>query len=327
MMPIVSSMPILVLYPHRRCNCRCVMCDIWKDRSEQEISFDVLQRHMEDIRKLNVRWIVFSGGEPLMHSDLFRLTALIRSAGIRVTILTTGLLLEANARQIAENVDDVIVSLDGPPTVHDQVRRVSGAFLRLQAGVAALHECDPCFSVSARTTIQRLNHSYIRETARTAREIGFRSISFLAADISSEAFHRTKALDVVGQSKLALDQEQVEELRAQFSGLLTDWHGTGFVAENEGKLERIIRHFQSHLQRNEPIAPRCNAPWVSAVLESDGTVLPCFFQRPIGSVAQDRSLLEVLNGPEAVEFRSSLNVSTNSICKRCVCSLNWTGQA
>src|SRR5947209_18752442 len=86
----LSSMPILILYPHRRCNCRCVMCDIWKDESRDELSLDEIARHMEDIRRLNVRWVVLSGGEPLMHSDLFRLTALIRSAGIRVTILTTG---------------------------------------------------------------------------------------------------------------------------------------------------------------------------------------------------------------------------------------------
>ena len=42
---------------------------------------------------LGVRWVVFSGGEPLMHSDLFRLSDRLRESGIRTTILTTGLLL------------------------------------------------------------------------------------------------------------------------------------------------------------------------------------------------------------------------------------------
>ncbi|HYM11884.1 MAG TPA: SPASM domain-containing protein, partial [Bryobacterales bacterium] len=70
----------------------------------------------------------------------------------------------------------------------------------------------------------------------------------------------------------------------------------------------------------EPVAPRCNAPWVSAVVESDGTVRPCFFHQPVGSV-RGRGLREVLNSPQAVEFRRSLDVSTNPICRRCVCSL------
>jgi hypothetical protein len=33
------------------------------------------------------------------------------------------------------------------------------------------------------------------------------------------------------------------------------------------------------------VAPRCNAPWVSAVVETDGAVRPCFFQQAIGNLA------------------------------------------
>ncbi|MFL6450140.1 MAG: radical SAM protein [Bryobacteraceae bacterium] len=322
MNPTLTALPVLVLYPHRRCNCRCVMCDIWKDRSADEISPDDLERHLDDISRLKVQWIVLSGGEPLMHSDLFRLTALIRSRGIRVTILTTGLLLEHHARSIVESVDDVIVSLDGPPPIHDQVRRVPGAFTRIACGIAALHQLNPEFPVSARSTVQRLNYRYVRETARLVRQLGFRSISFLAADMTSQAFNRTTALNVLGQAKLALDEGQISELSVEFSGLWSDWAGTDFLVEDRPKLHRILQHFRAQLGVTEPVAPRCNAPWVSAVLESDGTVRPCFFQDPIGK-AGESSLLEVVNGPQAVAFRSSLDVSTDSICKRCVCSLNW----
>jgi hypothetical protein len=42
-------------------------------------------------------------------------------------------------------------------------------------------------------------------------------------------------------------------------------------------------------------------------------------------VGAGASLREVLNGPEAISFRSSLDVSTNTVCRRCVCSLNWKG--
>jgi MoaA/NifB/PqqE/SkfB family radical SAM enzyme len=99
----------------------------------------------------------------------------------------------------------------------------------------------------------------------------------------------------------------------------------GFVVESPEKLRRIVDHFRAHLQLQLPVAPRCNAPWVSAVLESDGVVRPCFFHRPIGTVGQGASLLEVLNGPEAIRFRQGLDVATNAVCRRCVCSLNWNG--
>lgn len=65
---------------------------------------------------------------------------------------------------------------------------------------------------------------------------------------------------------------------------------------------------------------QCSAPWVSAVTEADQSVRPCYFQPQIGSVS-NQSLLEVLNSPETLAFRESLDVTSDAICERCVCSL------
>lgn len=101
---------------------------------------------------------------------------------------------------------------------------------------------------------------------------------------------------------------------SEFQARVKDWAAKG-----------AVHHFRSHLGLLPPVAPRCNAPWVSAILESDGTVRPCFFHRPIGKVGKDISLVEVLNGPEAIRFRVDLDISSNAVCRRCVCSLNWKG--
>src|SRR5580693_7974680 len=190
MNPVLESLPVLILYPHNRCNCRCVMCDIWKTDTVQEISAAELERHGEDIARLSVQWVVFSGGEPLMHSDLFRLCRFLRKRNIRTTLLSTGLLIERNASQIVDCIDDVIVSLDGPPEIHDAIRRVPRAFDLLAAGVSALHRRKPDLAVSARSTVQSQNCAHLRATVDAARDIGLRSISFLATDVSSEAFNR-----------------------------------------------------------------------------------------------------------------------------------------
>ena len=168
----IESLPILVLSPHSRCNCRCVMCDIWKITAAEEITADDLASHMADITKLGVRWVVFSGGEPLMHSDLFRLAAVLKTRPVRTTMLTTGLLLEANAARIVESIDDVIVSLDGPAEVHDRIRRVPGAFEELRKGVAALREVSAQYPVAGRCTVQRANHRHLCETVSAARQLG-----------------------------------------------------------------------------------------------------------------------------------------------------------
>src|SRR5688572_3148274 len=300
---VIEELPILILYPHSRCNCRCLMCDIWKIDTIKELSVADLEHHAGDIEALAVRWVVFSGGEPLMHSDLFRLSDRLRSAGIRTTILTTGLLLEKHARPIVNGIDDVIVSLDGPAEVHNRIRRTQRAFKLLSEGIRALHFTKSDFPISARCTIQRENFSCLRETMRTATNLGLRSISFLAADVTSTAFNRPERWPAEKQKQVALSVDEVDSLEKEISGLLEEMEDcSGFVLETPEKLLRIVDHFRAHLGMVEPVSHRCNAPWVSAVVESDGTVRPCFFHKPIGNIRED-SLRRILNGPQAVEFR------------------------
>jgi MoaA/NifB/PqqE/SkfB family radical SAM enzyme len=71
----------------------------------------------------------------------------------------------------------------------------------------------------------------------------------------------------------------------------------------------------------EPEAPRCNAPWVSAVLETDGTVRPCFFHEPIGN-AREESLAAVINGPSRDPLsRDSAGRGESDLSAVCVLAL------
>jgi Fe-coproporphyrin III synthase len=296
------------------------MCDIWKDTSQTEISCADLSGHLEDIQRLGVQWVVFSGGEPLMHSDLFRLADLLRSCGIRVTLLSTGLLLERHAAEIASRVDDLIVSLDGPPAIHDRIRRVPGAYRRLAAGVNSVKKHNSALRITGRCTVQRLNHDHIVETANHARQLGLASISFLAVDVTSTAFNRAQPWDPARRSSITLTESEIGKLEREFDALDQRWIETGFIAENRNKLLRIVRHFRADLSLIERESPQCNAPWVSAVVETDGTVRPCFFQPSIGSLRTE-GLFEIMNSFQAQLFRSSLDIATNPTCQKCVCSL------
>jgi Fe-coproporphyrin III synthase len=318
---LLRSLPVLTLNPYNRCNCRCVMCDIWRARGTQMLGIEDLERQTSDIETLGVRQIVFSGGEPLLHADLCGLSDHVRKRGVATTVLTAGLLLEENAHSLAWRTDAVIVSLDGPPQVHDRIRRVAGAFQRMAAGIRALHAEKPGYPVGARCTVQRLNHSLLRETTKTAVELGLQSISFLAADVTSTAFNRPAGWSAARQSEVSLDETEASELEEEIERLIGILPGyAGFVLETPEKLRRIGLHYRAQLGLSEPVAPRCNAPWVSAVIASDGAVRPCFFHKAVGSIGR-QTLAEVINGREAVEFRRALDVSQDLICRRCVCSL------
>ena len=323
MTSVISKLPVLILYPHGRCNCRCVMCDIWKSADAREITAEELRRHIADIERLGVEWVVLSGGEPLMHSDLFRLCSMLRPMGIRITLLSSGILLERYAEKIATHIDDVIVSLDGPREIHDMIRRVRGAYGKLEAGVRKIRSFDPTFAIRARCTVQQLNCAHLVETVAAAREIGLGGLSFLAADVTSTAFNRAVLWSLERQTSVSLTLDHLPILEREIESLVSAGECGKFVAESAVKLHRIMERFRAQLGTGEPAAPICNAPWISAVIEADGTIRPCFFQPAIGTLEGGASLADVLNSPRALAFRESLDVPSNPICQRCVCSLNW----
>lgn len=318
---MLQRLPILILNPFSRCNCRCHMCDIWRRTGTHSLNRHTLEHHLDSLQGLDLKWVVLSGGEPLMHPDLFGICAALRARSLRVTVLTTGLLLGRYAREVTEQVDDLIVSLDGPPAIHDFIRGVDGAFCRLAAGVDAVRALRPSLPITARCTVQRRNHAHLRGTVAAARDLGLNSISFLAADVQSTAFNRPGGWPAERQEEIALSEEQIPHLEAEVEGLIAGGECARFVAESPEKLRRVVAHFRALLGICEAVAPRCNAPWVSAVIEADGAVRPCFFHPPVGKIDQDTTLRSVINGFEAVCFRSNLDVARNSICKRCVCSL------
>lgn len=327
----IHTLPVVVLMPHSRCNCRCVMCDIWKanDR-QQELSRDDLAPHLETFGALGVRSVVLSGGEPLMHSNLWTLCELLEEQGVRITLLSTGLSLERQAQHVVRWCDEVIVSLDGPQPVHDRIRGIPRAFDRLAGGVNALRRVDPHYRVTGRCVVQRLNYEHLPGTIEAAHDIPLNQISFLAADVTTEAFNRPVPWDGARAAEVGLEPEEARSLSHILEEVIKDFRGdfeSGFIAEPPDKLRRIARHFLAFSGQCEPDPPTCNAPWVSTVIEADGTVRPCFFHPPLGNI-HEAPLDEILNAERSVAFRRNLDVANDEICRRCVCTLHlspWRG--
>ncbi len=321
----IHTLPVVVLMPHSRCNCRCVMCDIWKanDR-KQELSRDDLAPHLEAFGALGVRSVVLSGGEPLMHSNLWTLCELLEEQGVRITLLSTGLSLERHAQQVVQWCNEVIVSLDGPQPVHDRIRRVPRAFDRLAAGVNAIRRVDPQYRVTGRCVVQRLNYEHLPGTIEAAHDIPLNQISFLAADLTTEAFNRPLRWDEARASEVGLEPEEAREFERILEEVIVSAGAdleSGFIAEPADKLRRIAGHFLALNGQCEHAPPTCNAPWVSTVIEADGTVRPCFFHSPLGNI-HETPLDQILNADRAIEFRRNLDVATDEICRRCVCTLH-----
>ena len=321
----LESLPILALSVHSACNCRCVMCDIWKANSDKrEMSAAELQSHVAGMRALRVQRVMLTGGEPLLHSNLWALCQRLRQERIRITLVTTGLLIAQHAADIAANVDELVVSVDGAPDVHDAIRRTRGGFVRIERGLRLLHNYAPRPRLTVRSVVQRDNHARLVQTIEAVRGLEVDALSFLAADVSSTAFNRAQPWSPERQSEIALSRDQLMTLAAAIAEVEGRCHEaieSGFVVGGVRTLWRIHDYYSGLQDLGALPLVRCNAPWVSAVLEPGGVLRPCFFHAPY-AYAAGQSLEEAVNAPAAVAFRRGLNVTTNETCRQCVCTLS-----
>ena len=321
----ITALPIAILMPHSACNCKCVMCDIWKGNHRlRQLTESDVEDLMGSLQRLGTRRVLMSGGEALLNPNFFRLCTILKRSDIRITLLSTGLALARHADDIVQWVDDIIVSLDGDEKGHDQIRNIPGAFRKMREGIQAIRVRKPDYRITGRTVIHRLNFRNLPGIIEAAVELGLQQISFLPADVTSEAFNRTDPWDEPRQHEILPAREELAELVDVLQQVVRQHQPlfeSRFIAESPAKFMKIAEYYTASYGLNSFPYKRCNAPWVSAVVEADGTVRPCFFLPEMGNIHR-QPLETILNSPEAIAFRHSLDMDTNATCMRCVCSLN-----
>ncbi|HKO81811.1 MAG TPA: radical SAM protein [Chitinophagaceae bacterium] len=321
---VITALPIAILMPHSACNCRCVMCDIWKDNKNlKQLTEHDIKDLMVSLKKLGTQQVLMSGGEALLNPNFFRFCEILQERNIKVSLLSTGLTLKKNAEQLVKWVNDIIVSLDGNETIHNQVRNIPDAYQKLKEGVQYIKSINPGFRITARTVIHRLNFRYWPAIINTAKEMGLDQISFLPADVSSHAFNREVLWSDQRQHEILIHQNELPEFKIITETVIKYITGytPHFVAESPEKLRKIYNYYAAFYGLNLFPYKKCNAPWVSTVVEADGTVRPCFFHAPLGNI-REQPLESILNSDESIRFRKELDMEKNNTCIKCVCYLN-----
>jgi MoaA/NifB/PqqE/SkfB family radical SAM enzyme len=312
-------LPLVIFFPTSRCNSRCVSCDWWKCSGAGDLALEEIEQVADTLPGLGTRLVLFSGGEPLLRPEVFDAAGMFRRRGLALHLLTSGVLLERCVEEVASHFSRVIVSLDAATeTLYHAVRGVA-ALTMVERGVARLRRLAPNLPVTARATLHRMNYRELPRLIDHAHAMALDGISFLPADISSQAFGRDR---LPSDGTLALNRREI----AEFCDVIDDTLLThandfesGFVMESPARLRRLPMYY-SALTGDTPFPSiTCNAPYMSVVIEADGVVRPCFFHAPVGNIRS--TPLDVIVDQNLRTFRRTLDVGSNPVCTKCVCSM------
>ncbi len=124
--------PVVIWNLTRRCNLTCKHCyAISSDKVYPgELSTPQIYATLDDLKAFGVPVVILSGGEPLLHPDIWKISAYTRDLGFYTTLSTNGVLIDTNnIGQIVDMRYDYLgISLDGLEKTHDSFRGMQGAF-------------------------------------------------------------------------------------------------------------------------------------------------------------------------------------------------------
>lgn len=151
--------PVVIWNLIRRCNLTCKHCYTTSADIDfpGELTTPEIYRVMDDLKTFKVPVLILSGGEPLLHPDIFNISRRAKDMGFYVALSSNGTKISV------DNIDEIAaidyqyigVSLDGIKDTHDRFRRVTGSFDEALRGI---HLClEKGIKVGIRFTLTRDN--------------------------------------------------------------------------------------------------------------------------------------------------------------------------
>ncbi len=172
--------PVVVYNCTNRCNLKCLHCYSSSDlsRCHGELTTAQAKQLLSQLTQVNCPVVLFSGGEPLLRSDLFELLAEAKRLKLRAVISSNGTLIDsAAAKKLAEvGVSYVGISIDGTRDFHDHFRQSNGSF---KAALGGIENCRRAgIKTGLRFTITRQNADQIPAVFDIAAENNIRRMCF-----------------------------------------------------------------------------------------------------------------------------------------------------
>lgn len=268
-----------------QCNSRCVTCDIWKIKKEnqQKINLNDFEVFLSKMDK-HLLWLALTGGEVSSYNQFPEIVRLIKkhSPNIRILTFTTNGMLPQRILDFALLMKKEIgcdifitISLDGDEETHDGLRGVKGNYVKCMETYKLLREKSiPChFGI----TVSEGNHSFITKS--------YSKLSHLVKAIT--LFHTGGIFLTEQRNNFSdIDKKNIESLTIIYEH---------YKARNLGEL--LVKMYLKlgivflKKGRNTNVIP-CDVGLSTAHLMANGDLQPCMYLPPIKKIGEGFDLAD-----------------------------------
>ncbi|MCP4367451.1 MAG: radical SAM protein [Deltaproteobacteria bacterium] len=311
------SMPYTIAFePISHCVLNCEFCILqelkwWKYRKKARMTLDEFKKILDDISWFTTD-IQFSGGEPILNPDIFRMLRYCREQNIYTLLPTNGILLnhKNNIEDILRDPPDKLllayesVSQDNYERIRRKANDSRGDFDKFMSNIQSL--------IAAKKKSGQKYPIIILQMVLTKKnqhevELFWKSVKELEADYGS-----IKALGIWPEGNPEYDKKMIEEYIVPLS-------------ENPISRHDIDQNGNVTFLRKPGQCPAIKHCYIG----SGGEVIPCWYiivKTKVMGNALEQNFVDIWNSTDYKEYRQKmLHEWANSLCHRCI-GIGATGQ-
>jgi len=278
------------------CNLHCPECPVGmgsiSKSGNSSFDFKMYEKLIDELKPTLQHVILYFQGEPFLSNQLIEMIRLTHDAGIYTSTSTNGQFLSGNiAKEIVlSGLDKLIVSIDGSTQQVYETYRVGGHLQKAMDGIISLVEWKKTLKsitpfIEIQFLVLKTNEHQMREMKQLSKTLGAYRLTFKSAQL----------YDFENGNKL----------------LTTIKKYARYKKTNEGKF--VIKGRQSN---------RCGRLWSGAVVNVNGEVLPCCFDKSsehsFGNI-RDNTFQNSWQSSKATAFRRGIlnDRKQFEICRNC----------
>ncbi len=294
--PVTWGKPfILTVEPTNLCNLRCPLCVTGNgsmQRTTGFMDFRTFKQIIDDAEETLIYLLLYQQGEPFLHKDFLQFVTYAKSKQICVATSSNGHYFseEVANKTVASGLDSLIVSIDGIDQKSYETYRVGGNLDHVLQGVRNLvsekrRQKSKTPHIQLQFLVMHHNEHQVKAMRELARELG--ADNFLIKSVQVET---------LSEAAVWLPQ------RESFKRYKND--------NGELRLKRTGKG-------------SCPRPWTSSLVNWDGSIAPCCFDKhghfTFGKIDSKNHLKGIWESTDYAHFRETIlrNRQSIDICANC----------
>ena len=253
--------------------------------------------------------------EPLIYPHLISSLRYAQTRNLYTSVTTNALTLRKMASDLVDaGLNDLFVSLDGPPEVHNFIRGHKHSFERAVQGIEALLELKGRPEISVFCVITQWNFDHLCEMVQHLEHFPLRQIGFMHTNFTTEEManhHNLQYADSYpatpsNMTEIDLEQMNLKLLHAECQLLRSRPGEIPITFSPDLKTYSELETF--YHRPNQILGKRCNDVFSNMMIKSNGDVIPAHgrcYNLTIGNLDQE-NLKQIWNGEIVSTFRKKL---------------------